>query len=112
MFDVFLRQHRVCFEQCFDDRAVGLANFAVGFIDIESGKAFDVRQIASVIADGFIEFDVVFFAEVEIVLAVAGGDVDKAGAGVGGDEVAEIERDIVVEIAFAAGAVAEGVRSE
>ena len=107
-----LGQQCVRFDKRLDDRAIGLADFAVGLIDIKPRETFDVRQIAPVIADGFIEFDFVFLAEIEIVLAMAGRDMDKAGTGFGRDEIAAIKRHVVIEIAFAARAAAEGVGAD
>jgi hypothetical protein len=56
--------------------------------DVQAGEARRVHGEGAVVVDGLRDGQVVRAAEVEVVLAMAGRDVDEAGAGLGGDEVA------------------------
>ena len=67
-----------------------------GFVDVLAGEQRDPGVEGAVVAYGFGDVQIVGAAEDEIVLAVAGGDVDEAGAGFGGDEVGQKEGRVLV----------------
>ena len=67
-----------------------------GLVDVDAGEERDPLVEGAVVADGFGDVEIIGAAEVEVVLAVAGGDVDEAGAGFGGDEVGEQEGGVLV----------------
>ena len=72
-----------------------------GLVDVHAGEQRHPGVEGAVGADGVGDFQAVRAAEVEVLLAVAGGDVDEAGAGLGGDEVAEQQRRVLVVAAAA-----------
>ena len=63
-----------------DHRAVGVAGLAVGPIDVLAGEERHVRVIGAVAGHGLRHLDADGAAELEIVGAVAGRDMDEAGA--------------------------------
>ena len=72
-----------------------------GLVDVHAGEQRHPGIERAVVADRLRDFQVVAAAEVEVLLAVAGGDVDEAGAGLGGDEVAEQQRRVLLVAAAA-----------
>ena len=67
-----------------------------GAIDMQPGEFRHPGVKGAVLADGIRHLDAVGPAQLEIFLAMARGDVDEAGAGLGGDVVRRIHRHVVV----------------
>ena len=75
-------------------------------------EARRLRGEGAVVVDRFRHWQAVGAAEREIVLAMAGGDVDEAGAGLGGDEVAGQQRHVEAVAALRRVPAAQGVRED
>jgi len=84
MVDVHEAQQRAHFLELVIDGAVGIE-------DEQAGEIRHVFREAPVFIDGGVIVQAVFHADFIVLLAVAGGDVDAAGAGVEGDERGEDE---------------------
>ena len=65
-------------------------------VDVHAGEQRHPGVERAVVADRLRDIQPVGAAEVEIVLAVARRDVHEAGAGLGGDEIAEQQRRVLV----------------
>ena len=94
-------------EQC-SGLSERLADVVGGLVDVLAGKQRDPGIEGAVITDGFGDFEAIGAAEVEIVFAVARGDVDEAGAGFGGDEVAQQQWRVLLVTATAQGVSHDG----
>ena len=77
-------------------------------VDVDAGEMRHPGVESAVLAHRFGHFQALFAAEVEILLAVARGDVDEAGAGLGGDVVGQEHRHVVVVAAAAHRVGADG----
>jgi hypothetical protein len=80
-----------CFAQVRTDRAVGRVEFGVDDAALSAEPAQSVA-IFAVAFDRELGIDAVRLAQVKVVLAMVGRHMDKAGAAVGGDEIAGQER--------------------
>src|SRR3546814_8365450 len=80
------RQQAACFAQVGADRAVLADEFGVDDAALAT-EPEPVLAIFAVIFDGEDRAQAVRLAEREVVLAMVGDHVDKAGARVGGDEI-------------------------
>jgi hypothetical protein len=65
-------------------------------VHMQAGEQRHPGIEGAVTAHRFRHLDAVLPAEIEIVLAVAGGDMHEAGAGLGGDEITEENRHIEI----------------
>ena len=73
-----------------------LAHRVGGFVDVLAGEQRHPGIERAVVADGFRDIQAVGAAEDKIVLAVAGGDMDETRAGVGGHEIRQQQRRVLV----------------
>ena len=78
-----------------------VAHFFGDLVDVIAGEKRHPGVVGAVVANGFRHFDAMGAAEMEVILAMAGRDVNETGAGLGGHEIAGEERDVVV-VALAA----------
>ena len=67
-----------------------------GFVDVLAGEQWHPGIERPVVADGFGDVQIIGAAKDKIVLAVAGRDVDEAGARVGGHEIRQQQRRVLV----------------
>ncbi len=79
----------------------GRGDRIAGPVDVHAGEQRHPGVERAVIAHRLRHIQSVVAAEDKILLAMAGGDVDKTGAGFGGDEIAQQQRRVLV-IAVAA----------
>jgi hypothetical protein len=79
-----------------------------GLVNVLTGEQRDPGVEGAIVADGFRDFQATRSAEVEVVLAVAGGDVDEAGAGLGGNEVGQQQGCVLVVAASTQGVGHDG----
>ena len=100
MGDVFLAQQGICVRQGTNHGNIRLPRLAFGRIDIQPFKSFDARQIAAIVIDRRLELHLILATKIVIVLAVSRRDMHKAGTRIRRDEIAMIQRHIIVEIAF------------
>ena len=80
-----------------DQRAGGFAggiDRVMRLEDVLAGEARGLRGEGAVVVHRLRHRQAMRAAEVEIVLAMAGGDMDEAGAGLGCDEIAGQKRNI------------------
>ena len=80
--------------QRLDHGGVGVALLAVGVSTRLPANSGDMGDIGAVAADGLRHLDAVAHAELVVVRAVAGRDMDEAGAVLGGDEIAGQQRHV------------------
>ena len=65
-------------------------------VDVVAGEQRHPGVERAVVAHRFRDFQPVGAAEDEVVLAMAGRDVDEAGAGLGGDEIGQQQRRVLL----------------
>jgi len=96
VLDAVAGQQRPGFVERFQHRLVGRAGLALVSVDGQTGEQRHMGVIAPVLAHGLRHLDAVGLTQAEVVLAMAGGDVDEARTGVGGDEIAGQQRHLEV----------------
>ncbi len=67
------------------DRIEFLGNQSMRFIDLDPGKDLDIRTIATIVINRVVDLQAVAQAGEVVIMAMARGGVDTAGAGFEGD---------------------------